>query len=124
MQHPSFCKPAQVDPSTLGQNLFLIIGGLLLVIAAGLLVLIAWIAIKYWLWHARQAKAQRDRHARKFDAGGRRLPPSGRGLCHRCEAVHESVYCLPTGRRLCPTCYQVEIGEEAHRQRYPAQPMS
>jgi hypothetical protein len=124
MQQPPICTSAQVDPTTLGRNLFLIIGGLICLLAAGLLVLVAWTAIKYWRWNARQARAERERQAGKIDADGRPLPPSGRGLCHRCESVHESVYCLPTGRRLCPACYQVEIIEQVHRQERSARPTS
>ena len=43
---------------------------------------------------------------RRFDANGRRYPSKSRGLCDECGVMSEGVFFLPTGRRMCKTCYE------------------
>lgn len=107
LQHP-IRDSAQVDPRTLGANLFLLIGLLLIALVVLILLLGGWVSIKAWLWQARRDRAQRQRQREKLRPDGQPYPPTGRGMCDRCARAFEKVYFLPTGRRLCPECYKIE----------------
>jgi hypothetical protein len=108
MLQPPAGDSAQVDPQTLGANLFLLIGVLLIVVIVLILMLGGWVAIKAWIWQARRDRAQHQRQQERLRPDGKPYPPMGRGMCDQCARAFERVYFLPTGRRLCPDCYKVE----------------
>lgn len=100
---------ALVDPKTLGLNLWLIIGALLLSVFVIILIIAAWTGVNIGIWQYRRKAAERDKHRRTHRPDGRPYPPAMRGLCQRCQRVHESVYHLPSGERLCPGCYEESL---------------
>lgn len=106
MPHASAEIVAQVDPRTLGENLYLLIGLFVVLVLVVVLLLAGWTSIKVWIWRSRKKRAERERQRLKYRADGQPYPPSGRGLCDRCEQSYEKIYFLPTGQRLCPTCYE------------------
>jgi hypothetical protein len=102
---------AVVDPKTLGLNLWLIIGGVILAVFLLVFLLAAWTGLNVGLWQLQRRRAERALYQRQHDAAGRPLPPSGRGICDACHRPDETVYHLPGGERRCPTCY-AELDEE------------
>ena len=75
------------------------------------IVAVVWmltVAIRWQLWSARRRRAARQAVAERFRPDGEPYPPGGRGMCDRCQAAHEKVYFLQTGRRLCEACYFAE----------------
>jgi hypothetical protein len=93
-----------------GLNLYLIIGAVLLLLFLGILLLVTWTALRMGTWRMRQRHAAERELRRRLGTDGRPLPPADRGLCHRCQQVHETVYHLPGGERLCPECYGELLG--------------
>ncbi len=86
--------------------------GLIVFLAILFIVVIAvWTGVKIWLFRMRQKREQRRVYRREHAPNGRRLPPSASGICERCEGVFAKVYHLPSGRRLCPECYEAD-GEQ------------
>ncbi|MCP4708591.1 MAG: hypothetical protein GY869_08205 [Planctomycetes bacterium] len=51
----------------------------------------------------------------KYRSDGEMWPPTQRGLCESCERVFEKVYCLSSGERLCPECYEEYDSVETER---------
>lgn len=102
---------AVVDPVTLGANLYLIIGGVVLAIFLLIGIVVLWTGINAGIWRARQARDERAARNRKFRADGTPLPPAHRGLCDRCQKPYERVYYLPDGERYCPKCYEAVVKE-------------
>ncbi|KPK83964.1 MAG: hypothetical protein AMJ81_06885 [Phycisphaerae bacterium SM23_33] len=97
---------AWADPLTFGANLWLIIGGLVLAVFVLLALLGLWVLAKILVWRGRRWHAERQARGRKYGPDGKPLPPSAAGLCDRCERAFEMVYYMPSGGRLCPSCYE------------------
>ena len=55
----------QVDPKTLGVNLWLIIAGIILLTGVGVLAIALWTAIKSWIAIAGQRQSRED-YAKRF----------------------------------------------------------
>ncbi|HEY3246186.1 MAG TPA: hypothetical protein VGM03_22820 [Phycisphaerae bacterium] len=94
----------QVDYQTLKQNLFLLIGLLVLATIGLILIVAVWTGIKAWRFHKRQRNGWEEYRRERLDAQGRPLPPSAAGVCDRCGCVGERVYFLPSGERRCLKC--------------------
>jgi hypothetical protein len=83
--------------------------GLIAFLAILFIVVIAvWTGAKIWLFRMRRKREQRRVYRRDHAANGRPFPPSASGICERCEGVFAKVYHLPSGRRLCPECYEAD----------------
>ena len=85
-------------------NLHWLIGFLTCLGIVLILVVAAWTGVKIWLLRNRQKLAQRQRREQTHWPDGRPRPPMGEGICDACQTAC-NVYYLPTGRRLCPECY-------------------
>lgn len=99
------------DPSQLimfGQNICLLIFLLLGLAVLLIFIFSSWTGARVMLWRASRRKAEEAHRRGRFSAGGRPLPPTGRGICEGCLRVAEVVYHLPDGRRLCGRCYDPE----------------
>jgi len=81
----------------------------LFVVAAFLLVMFVIALVRGRLWEGRVRAARRQAHRDRHRADGTPYPPTGRGMCDRCQQAFEKVYHLPSGRRLCPDCYELEV---------------
>lgn len=93
-----------------GLNLWFLIELLVCGFFALVLLIASWTGIKIWLFQRGQSRAERENRRRKFDSGGRPIAPSAPGVCHQCGAAFREVHHLPSGERLCPTCYQRRAG--------------
>jgi hypothetical protein len=49
---------------------------------------------------------QQQRKKLEIAPDGTPMPPLGRGLCDNCGEIFEKIYYLPTGPKLCPSCYK------------------
>jgi hypothetical protein len=85
---------------------------LLVPTALTVVVLVVSLVAKALLGRARAAAARRARHAERFDAQGRPLPPFAAGLCDYCQKPFDKVYYLEGGYRACEACF----GNVARRQ--------
>ncbi len=63
-------------------------------------------AAKYLASRVEYSVNRKIAERRRFDANGRGYPSKGRGLCDECGGMSEEVFFLPTGRRMCKTCYE------------------
>ncbi|MGD8452047.1 MAG: hypothetical protein PVJ57_09540 [Phycisphaerae bacterium] len=95
-----------------GMNIYLIIGALIVLGFLLVVLLVGWTGIKMWFWHMRMRRGQAEAERGRVGPGGKRLPPTGSGLCHRCGQPGK-VYHLPSGERLCPMCYGKSSKESA-----------
>ncbi len=102
-----------VDPKTLGINLYIIIGAVLLGAFLLIVVIAVWTGIKAGFWQLGRRRAAEAERRRKLQPDGRPYPPAARGLCDRCGRTFEKVYHLPTGERRCPPCYEPTLKEHS-----------
>lgn len=109
-----------VDPRGFVLNIYFLIGLLLVLGVIALAVLAIWTAANYGVWQARRRKAEAEQHHRRFRSDGQPHPPAGRGMCDRCARACETVYYEPSGRRLCPACYDRVHGVAAPPREPPA----
>lgn len=96
---------AAVDPKTLGLNLYLIIGAVLVAAFFLIAVIAAWTGLKVCVWRRSVRNAEAAERRARLDPTGIPYPPAGRGLCDACQQVHDTVYHLPDGGRYCARCY-------------------
>ena len=96
----------QVDPATLGKNLFLLIGAAILLGGVALVALAGWIGLRAWIWHLRQQRSRKRYRRRTFRADGRIYPSFSEGVCQECGQGSRRVYSPVSGERLCPPCYE------------------
>lgn len=96
----------QVDPKTLGVNLWLIIAGLILLAGIGLFAIAVWTGISTWIAIVRQRNS-RDEYAKRFHrADGGNYPPATEGKCEQCGVQQGRIYHVDSGPSLCPECYE------------------
>lgn len=100
-----------VDPVTLGINLAIIIGAVLLAVFILIAIITTWTGVSIGVWGFRRKSAEDAERRRKFRPDGTPYPPASRGLCDGCQRVHETVYHLPSGERRCPACYESMLKE-------------
>ena len=96
----------QVDPATLGLNLFLLIGAAVLLGGVSLVALAGWTGLRAWIWHVRQRRSQQRYRRRTFRADGQIYPSVSQGVCQECGRSSRKIYHPLTGERLCPVCYE------------------
>ena len=86
-----------------------LIGALVCLAIATLFILAICIGLRVWIFRGRQRRGEEELARRKVWPDGRSRPPVGDGMCDRCQQAFAQVYHLPSGRRLCPNCYETEI---------------
>lgn len=96
----------QVDPKTLGANLFLLLGLAIVLGVAILLALGIWTGAKMWLDHRREHRAWLAHTEGRLAPDGRPYPPQGQGICDQCGRADTKIYYPETGRELCPDCFE------------------
>jgi len=95
----------KVDPNLLkliALHAVTVIVGLIVILLLGVA---AMTMVRVWEWPRLLRNERRRRWRQKFRPDGRPYPPSAAGLCDECQQAFEKVYYMPTGRRLCPDCY-------------------
>ena len=68
-------------------------------------LLVAYVTGKLLLWRSARRRAAEQAARDKLGPNGRPRPTSGFGLCDSCGRAGEEVYYLPSGKRICPDCY-------------------
>ena len=96
---------AVVDRTTLGLNLYLLIGLLIAAVVALILLVAFWTTLKIILWNWRVRRSERAARLARLGPDGQPLPPAAPGFCDRCSRPSKTVYHLPNGQRLCPACF-------------------
>jgi hypothetical protein len=96
----------QVDPRTLGENLFLIIGVVFLLGLAAAIGLAAWIGVKVWRQAVRERRSWAQHQVDRLGPDGKPYPPYLEGVCEVCKRGDHRVYHLKTGEMLCQRCYE------------------
>jgi len=94
-----------------GMNIYLLIALLIAAVIVLAIVLAAWTSLNIGMWQRQKRKAEQEERLRKLRPDGQPYPPAARGICDRCSRGLEKVYHLPSGRRLCPDCYDAEEGQ-------------
>jgi hypothetical protein len=85
-------------------NIRLLIGLLLLLALSAILLIVGWTLFKVVRFHITQQRGQAKLHDTRTDEAGRNRPPTGVGLCDRCQKASDQIVFLRDGRRLCPAC--------------------
>lgn len=108
----------QVDPKTLGANLFLLIGIVIVLGLGGLLTLGIWTGTKMWLAHRREQRAWLAHNQQRLASDGKPYPPQGQGICAHCGQADTRIYYPQSGQELCPDCFE-EDRRGKHNQAAP-----
>ncbi len=104
---------AQVDLRTFGQNLFLIIGGLMLLAVLLFLGFVAWTGLNMLIYYAGKRRAEREHVRQTRRADGELYPPMIEGICEVCKRGGHKIYFPETGKAMCPLCYERAWGKQA-----------
>ncbi len=104
---------AQVDPVTFGQNLFLIIGGVLLLSVLLFLGFLAWTGLNMLIFYAGKHRAAREHFRQTRRADGELYPPMIEGICEVCKRGGHKIYFPEAGKAMCPPCYERSWGKQA-----------
>jgi len=96
----------QVDSQMFARNIYVLIGGIFVLIIAAIVIVILIARIRVYFWRGSVKRAQRQDYKLKHRSDGQPFPPFGRGLCDSCQRLSEKVYFLPSGPRLCAHCYE------------------
>ncbi len=90
---------AQVDLRTFGQNLILIIGGVLLLSLLLFLGFVAWTGLNMLLFYRGKRRAEREHFRQTRRADGELYPPMIEGICEVCKrGGHRSTFRKPARR--------------------------
>ncbi|GMU24692.1 MAG: hypothetical protein AMXMBFR13_47650 [Phycisphaerae bacterium] len=95
---------AQLEMFT--SNIVLILGGLLCLLFSGVILVVLWIGMRVWVFHAGQRLARDEYIRRSRRADGKMYPPRTGGICEACGRVRKVVYHLKSGEKLCHDCYE------------------
>ena len=104
---------AQVDLRTFGQNLFLIIGGLLLLSVLLVLAYFAWMGLNMLIFYVGKWRAEREHARQTRRADGELYPPMIEGICEVCKRGGHKIYFPEAGKAMCPLCYEQSWGKQA-----------
>ena len=96
----------QVDPKTLGQNLYFVIGWLFA--CGGLVVLVYLVAtaVKTGRGIVQQRRSWQAYLEESRRADGSVYPEFAKGVCSECGTKGDKIYRPASGERLCPDCYE------------------
>ena len=104
---------AQVDPVTFGQNLFLIIGGVLLLAVLLFLGFFAWTGLNMLIFYVGKQRAEREHVRQTRRADGEFYPPMIEGICEVCKRGGHKIYFPEAGKAMCPLCYEQSWRKQA-----------
>ena len=96
---------AVVDARTFGLNIHFIIGLLFVGTVLIVLALVTWTVLRALIAHRRMVRSEEQARRARLGLDPNLPPPTERGLCDSCGYASNKVYCLPSDRRLCETCY-------------------
>jgi len=89
-----------------GLNIYVIIGGLLVLAFASVVLVGVWTALRIWIFRARQRRAWAAHRRQTRRADGKMYPPIARGVCEACGQSSTRIYYPTSGPSLCAPCYE------------------
>lgn len=95
----------QVDPTTLGENLHLLIGLLLLLGVGGVVAVAISTGLKVWLGRRREERSWQEHRQQRLAPDGQPYPPFIEGVCQECGKGDRRIYHSDAGVEHCPSCY-------------------
>ncbi len=104
---------AQVDLRTFGQNLFLILGGLMLLSVLLFLGFVAWTGLNMLIFYVGKRRTEREHVRRTRRADGELYPPMIEGICEVCKRGGHKIYFPETGLAMCTLCYEQSWRKQA-----------
>ena len=104
---------AQVDLRTFGQNLFLIIGGLMLLSVLLFLGFFAWTGLNMLIFYLGKRRAEREHVRQTRRADGELYPPMIEGICEVCKRGGHKIYFPEAGEAMCTLCYEQSWRKQA-----------
>lgn len=99
-----------MNPQMFEQNLYLILGGVMVLLVGGFLLVATWTGIKiaWWLWQRRRAEKKWKKAT--LDINGNPYPPTVEGVCDECGRGSRAIYMAPdSDQGRCPFCYEAFI---------------
>ena len=106
---------AQVDPMTFGKNLFLLIGGLILLALLLFLLFAAWTGLNMLIFYVGKRRAEREHFRQTRRADGELYPPMIEGICEVCKRGGHKIYFPEAGVAMCPPCYEQSWRKQRER---------
>ena len=103
---------AQVDPMTVGKNLMLIIGGMMLLSSLLFLGFFAWTGLNMLIFYVGKRRAEREHFRKTRRADGELFPPMIEGICEVCRRGGRKIYFPEIGKAMCPPCYERAWGNQ------------
>ncbi len=103
----------QVDPRTLGQNLWLIITVVVLLAVLGVIGIGGWMGLRMWLQIKSENESWARYQAQRRGPDGQPYPPFIEGTCQACHRGDHKIYHLTTGQALCPECYDAHCRRQS-----------
>lgn len=89
-----------------GQNIVLIMGGLLLLAFGSVMLAVVYTALRVWIFCVLQRRSERAYRRRTRRADGKMYPPVSRGICEACGRTSTHIYYPASGQELCAPCYE------------------
>lgn len=114
---------AQADLRMFGQNLFLIIGGVLLLALLLFLGFVAWTGLNMLVFYAGKRRAEREHVRQTRRADGELYPPMIEGICEVCKRGGHKIYFPEVGMAMCSPCYERSWREQKEKS-WPATDMA
>ena len=114
---------ARVDPVTFGQNLFLILGAVLLLALLLFLGFFAWTGLNMLIFYVGKQRAEREHVRQTRRPDGELYPPMIEGICEVCKRGGHKIYFPEAGKAMCPPCYEQSWREQKEKS-WPATDMA
>jgi len=94
-----------VDPRTLGENLHLLVGLLVVLVLGSLLGLGIWVGLRLWIGERRARRSWQEFQEQRHAPDDRPYPCYIDGICQECRRGDPRIYQADSGEELCPVCY-------------------
>jgi len=98
--------PLQVDSTTLGINLHMLIGAFILLIVSSGLFLAIWTALRIWRTEKKEKQSWDRFCEQRLAPDLQPYPPSYPGICEGCGKSNSKIYHPESGPARCPVCYE------------------
>lgn len=95
----------QVDARTLGENLHLLLGVLIVLVSGSLLGIGIWVGLRFWIAGRRERRSWQEFQEQRLAPDGLPYPGFSDGICQQCGRGDQRIFCADVGGELCPECY-------------------
>ena len=112
----------QIDPRTLGENLHLLIGLLVVLVSGSLVGMGVWVGLRLWIAARRERRSWQEFQEQRLAPDGRPYPAYTDGICQECRRGDTRICSVDSGQELCPTCYDEFCHSHSAKQAEPPPP--